>query len=266
MKGKLLGLGIAGLFSMSAVAGSMGNIGVDDEEELRTSTCNKVITLSLGPAWYNNEQTVVRNVFPATVFFPELAHTYVPRDTSGILGSGELYFALARPLDKQVSGQFGLAVAYSGNGKQKGFLNVGRPIIGSYDYSYKQTNARIAFKGKLVSDWVYWARPYISGSAGVGFNRSWDYVTSHRILGIASQPSFSQKTVTAFSYTAGIGLQGNITPEWQIGVGYEFADWGKSSLGKPRFLPPSAPYIPYSVLHGGSFYTHELQFSLSYLM
>ncbi|HAT8718368.1 TPA: porin family protein, partial [Legionella pneumophila] len=36
----------------------------------------------------------------------------------------------------------------------------------------------------------------------------------------------------AFTYTLGAGVQKSISEHWQLGVGYEFADWGKSELGR----------------------------------
>ncbi|MGL6035737.1 MAG: porin family protein, partial [Legionella sp.] len=32
------------------------------------------------------------------------------------------------------------------------------------------------------------------------------------------------------AYTVGAGLQKSLNDNWQVGVGYEFADWGKSQL------------------------------------
>ena len=37
-------------------------------------------------------------------------------------------------------------------------------------------------------------------------------------------------TVTTFTYTVGAGLQYTVTQHWQVGIGYEFADWGSSHL------------------------------------
>ena len=268
MKGKPFWIGIAGLFSATAIAGSMGgeNAVYNDPG---AATCGKVITLSLGPAWYNNRGEGQRNFFPSIILPPGYTHTYVPTQTSGVLGSGELFFALTSTLNYLFSGQLGLAVGYSGNGTQDGRLYTERDS-GRYTYSYKLSNARIGAKGKIVTEWSHWVKPYISGSAGVGFNRAWDYTTTHSIFGISSRPSFDESTEVAFTYTAGIGLQGNIAPNWQIGVGYEFSDWGKNSLTTPSLnLPdvptPTVPYV-YRALHASTFYTHQLQISLSYLM
>lgn len=266
---RLVGISIASLFSMTVIAGSMGVMGDDDAIP---GACGKVVTLSVGPAWYNNKADIQRNFFPSLIAPPGILHTYVPKDNSGILGTGELFFGLTRAFDTHYSAQAGIAVAYSGDGKDRGVLILGPSLSPDrFPYSYKLSNGRISLKGKLASDWGFWAQPYISGSGGVGFNRSWAYTTTHAIDGIVSRPSFGSDTTVAFTYTAGAGLQGNITPNWQIGVGYEFADWGKNSLGDHEFhlLRNSLAGVgrfPYRAPHSGNFYTHELQFSLSYLM
>ncbi|HHS9463875.1 TPA: outer membrane protein, partial [Legionella anisa] len=45
-------------------------------------------------------------------------------------------------------------------------------------------------------------------------------------------PDFADHTKTAFTYTLGAGVQKALNDHWQIGAGYEFADWGKSELGR----------------------------------
>jgi opacity protein-like surface antigen len=265
MKGKLSGIGIAALFSMSAVAGGMGGRSAPPPPPplARAGTCAKVITLSVGPAWYNNSGRIQRNfLIPLDIF-----HTYVPENASGVVGTGEIFFALARPVFNQVSGQLGLAAAYSGNGKARGRLHIGYPVYTeTYAYSYQLASTRIAMKGKLASEWAYWAKPYISASAGVGFTRSWNYESPYSIYPRHSQGTFSSETAYGFSYTAGIGVQTYINTDWQIGIGYEFADWGKNRLARPRVRIPATELIQYPGLHSPSFYTHELQFSVSYIM
>ncbi len=44
--------------------------------------------------------------------------------------------------------------------------------------------------------------------------------------------NFTNHTKTAFTYTLGAGVQKALNDHWQAGVGYEFADWGKSELGR----------------------------------
>jgi len=45
-------------------------------------------------------------------------------------------------------------------------------------------------------------------------------------------PDFASNTTTAFTYTLGVGVERHLNPHWQAGLGYEFADWGKSQLSR----------------------------------
>lgn len=250
---------IAMLASFNAVAGSMGPVGLEEEN---TSLCAKVIALSLGPAWYNNEGRVQENIF-----FPLFStHTFIPQTTPGVVGSGELFFALARPITNRLSGQLGIDIGYSGNGKEEGYLVISPPVSKTYSYSYRLSNARVGLKGRLIGDWGYWVKPYISGSANVGFNRSWNYTSAYTIFPLGEKPSFGDKTTTAFTYTAGIGVQGNIAPQWQLGVGYEFSDWGRSYLTEPSLTLANGITFNYPAPHATSFFTQSVQVTLSYIV
>ena len=45
-------------------------------------------------------------------------------------------------------------------------------------------------------------------------------------------PDFASNTTTAFTYTVGAGIQRLLNQHWQAGIGYEFADWGRSQLNR----------------------------------
>jgi len=45
-------------------------------------------------------------------------------------------------------------------------------------------------------------------------------------------PNFASNTTTAFTYTLGVGVERHLNQHWQVGMGYEFADWGHSKLDR----------------------------------
>ena len=117
----------------------------------------------------------------------------------------------------------------------------------------------LALKGKLLADdMLTLVTPYLSGSIGVGFNRSHHFTISPKLFNEVPAPEFNSHTKTAFSYTLGTGIQKALNEYWQVGIGYEFADWGKSNL--------SAAYGQSinSGLQLNHLYTNQLQFSVSY--
>ncbi|MGQ3890513.1 outer membrane protein [Legionella sp. CNM-4043-24] len=259
MRAWYAGLGLAGLLvSITSGAGSMGAV-QEEPPQINTSSCGKLITLSFGPAWYNQGSDVVR-----TFRFPNEL-TFVPKDVSGVVGSSELFFALSRPLDNHVSGQLGIAIGYNGNARQEGTLFIGEPPFLASGYSYQVSNARVALKGKLVADWGYVVQPYFSASAGVGFNRSWNYgydVPSSAFLPLPDiRPWLADNTTVGFSYTAGLGVQANLSANWQAGAGYEFTDWGKTNFSRLRVQQVNRLT---RYLYTSNFYTNALQLSVTY--
>lgn len=261
MKGQFTGATMAAFFSVAVAAGEIGPINDNDNEQAIRDNCAKVITLSMGPAFYNNSGDIQTNIS----LINASVNRYVPIQVSGTVGTGELFFGLAQPISQFVSGQAGLAIAYSGNGKRSGYIYQSNPI-NRYGYSYKTSNGRVAMKAKLIGEVAYWVKPYVAGSVGVGFNRSWDYMSSSNASTALGVSLFSDSTTNSFSYTAGLGLQANINSYWQVGVGYEFADWGKNNLGLPTAISGVSRNVLYKGPHSANFYTQEVQFSLSYFM
>jgi opacity protein-like surface antigen len=78
----------------------------------------------------------------------------------------------------------------------------------------------------------YWGIPWVSASLGVRFNRAHDFTNTSLIFEALPNNNFTNHTKTAVTYTLGAGVQKSISEHWQLGVGYEFADWGKSELGR----------------------------------
>ena len=214
-----------------------------------------VITLSAGPAWSDNGKT-------QTFFLqPDIEKTYTGKKRSSTLGSGELFLGLQKQLNDRVLGQFGIAIAGASNIKLSGDIwEDADPDFNNFTYAYNVNHLRVAAKGKLLANWEHSVAPYISGSLGVGFTHAHNFSITPKIFEEIPPPTFRSHTDTNFSYTAGAGLQKSINNNLQASIGYEFADWGKSNLGRAPGQTLN------SGLHLGSIYTHELQFSLSYVV
>ncbi len=71
-------------------------------------------------------------------------------------------------------------------------------------------------------------------------------------------PNFDSHTTTSFTYTLGVGVQRNVTPHLQAGIGYEFADWGSSKLS------PATGQTTSGVLSLSHFYTNGVLANLTY--
>lgn len=230
----------------TACAGTMGVM--QSEPDVRWVT-----TISAGPTWSNAGENQTFDLAPS------IEKAYIANKSTNTLGAGELFIGV----QKQVSdwqGQIGLAGAVSGNAKLQGIIwDDANPKSYNYSYHYKILHSHVALKGKLLKDQGYWLIPWISGSLGVGFNHASGFDNYPLIAAARPNCNFKSNTETAFTYTVGAGLQKSLNDHWQLGVGYEFADWGKSRLDK---APEQTINTGLKLNH---LYTNGVLFNLTYI-
>lgn len=245
-KNSLLIVG-ASLLSGSALAGTMGPIN-------QAPAWNWVATLSAGPVWENGGRT---QTFYLT---PETEKTYVAQSSTDAIFAGEMFVGVQKSLSSVLQGQLGLAVGSTSSAALSGIIwDDADPQFDNYTYRYKIQHTYVAAKAKLLADAGYWLTPWISGSIGAGFNNAHAYSNTPTIFEAVTNPNFASNTQTAFTYTIGAGVQKALSHHWQVGVGYEFADWGKSELGR------AAQQTLHSGLALNHLYTNGALFSLTYL-
>lgn len=215
-----LSITAAGVLGSTAFAGTMGSV-------IPSKDWTWVGSVSAGPVWARGGET------QTFYLAPEIEKTYAARKSTNALASGELFLGIQKLLGSQWLGQLGLAAATTGNAKLQGVIwDDADPEFNNHSYQYKIRNSRIAVKGKLLLDKGYWLMPWVSASLGVGFNRAHEYSNAPLIFEALPNPNFADHTKTAFTYTLGAGVQKAFNDHWQVGIGYEFADWGKSELGR----------------------------------
>jgi len=216
----VLSLVTASVLASQASAGTMGTVAAPKD-------WTWVGSVSAGPVWARGGET------QAFYLAPEIEKTYAARKSTNALASGELFVGLQKLLSSQWLGQLGLAVATTGNAKLQGIIwDDSDPQFDNYSYQYKVRNTRLAIKGKLLLDKGYCVMPWVSASLGIGFNRAHEYSNAPLIFETLPNPNFVDHTKTAFTYTLGAGVQKAFNDHWQVGIAYEFADWGKSELGR----------------------------------
>jgi hypothetical protein len=221
----------------------------------------KVVTISGGPAWSQpgENQLYIPNVQPASYDYSR----YIPKKETQTIGTGEIFFALQRNFPA-LAARLGVAFAGSTPVTLNGTFAVdGMPLT---TYSYRVGHLRVAGKAVLIGCPNYWVNPYVSTSVGAGFNSSTGFSTGTPVyISIIGTPTlvpfgFDSNTTTALSYTVGTGLNFKLNSNWEVGVGYEFASWGKSQLSR---TPTVSDVVHMPELN--NIYTHELQLSLSFL-
>ena len=195
--------------------------------EIQQPNLDWVGSLSVGPVWQSGGTT---QTFYLT---SDIEKTYTANKKTQALFAGEFFLGLQKQLTQAIQGQLGLEVAATNNANISGEIwDDANREFANYTYSYKIQHTHVAVKGKLLADAGFWLIPWVSASLGVGFNDTHRFHNTLTIFEALPTPDFSSCTQTAFTYTVGTGVQKVLNEHWQIGVGYEFADWGKSSLGR----------------------------------
>ncbi|MCC5792586.1 MAG: porin family protein, partial [Legionellaceae bacterium] len=174
-----LSLAAASVLGSTAFAGTMGSA-------ISSKDWTWVGAVSAGPVWARGGET--QTFFLA----PELEKTYTARKSTNAIASGELFVGLQTALSSPWLGQWGLAVATTGNAKLQGMIwDDADPQFDNYSYRYKMRHSRIAIKGKLLLDRGAWLIPWVSASAGVGFNRAHDFTNTPLIFEALPNSNFT---------------------------------------------------------------------------
>lgn len=213
-----------------------------------------IASISAGPVWQSGGTI---HVF---YLAPSIEKAYVENTGSSTLADGELFVGIQNRLGFQTLGQFGLALAATSNATISGVVwDDTFPIFDNYLFRYKLQHAHVALKGKLLGDWGVFVSPWVSASVGIGFNRSYDFSNTPTIFEAVANPNFTSSTKGALTYTLGLGVQKPINNNWQVGVGYEFADWGKSELNRAQGQTLN------SGLSQNHLYTNGVLFNITYV-
>jgi opacity protein-like surface antigen len=211
-----------------------------------------IITLSGGAAWTTPGQN--QYLYPQA--FPSYQYYTFTSGTKAMV-SGEIFFGLERVVSPYLIGQLGLGVGGVSDAMVSGYTNVDG-TADAYSYTYKINHGRLELKGKLIAYTLQPIQPYISGSLGIAFNNAHEYIPVALNANVAAPLWFGTNVTPAFPYTFGAGVQAMLNANWQVAVGYQFADLGKSFLGGDGVVLGSG-------LRQTHFYTNEALVSISYL-
>ena len=184
-----------------------------------------VATLSAGPTWQSNQHNKTINLLPG------ITKTYTVDKSAINRTNNQLFLGINKPLTSQLQSHLGLEIALSQTKITGEIWDEANPAFNNYDYYYLINHSHLNIKGKLLANFNWPVQPWISAGMGLGFNRSSEFNNTPSIFGAVTMPNFSSKTVTAFTYNLGLGAQYILNKNWQVGMSYEFADWGKSKLG-----------------------------------
>ncbi len=134
------------------------------------------------------------------------------------------------------------------------------PAFNNHRYDYAVSHTHLGIKGRLLKNTKKAAiKVYAEGGLGLALNRAKNFSSSSLIFQALSPPNFSDNTKTSFTYSLGAGVQKSLSTHCQLGLGYEFSDWGRSELG------PSSGQTLNSGLKLNHLYSSSVLASLTYL-
>ena len=215
------------------------------------------ITVSAGPAWTSAGQT------QTYLLQNNIKNTYEANRNTSSLAVGELFLGLQSRLRTTFYGQLGFAVTGSSMAKLSGDIwQFAEPEYNNFNYTYDVNQLRFALKGKIITQdpiTRLCVLPYVSASIGVSLNRAYNYNTVGKVYEAVPAPDFIDNTNTSYAATLGLGVQRKIQKHWQVGIGYELADWGYSNLGR---APGQTLNTGITLTH---LYAHEMLLNLTYI-
>lgn len=213
-----------------------------------------VAMFNMGPVWASNGET------QTITLGSELEKTYASDDSANPVFEGEVFLGLQQRFSHVVLGQLGLTVGATGNDHLTGDIwDDADPQFNNYEYDYDIQHTYVLVKGLLSFDthskWI----PWISAGVGVGFNHAHSFNNTPTDPDAVASPNFASNTQTSFTYAIGLGVKHALNEHWLVGLGYEFADWGKSSLD------PASGQTTNAALLLDHLYTNAVLFNLTYI-
>jgi opacity protein-like surface antigen len=198
-------------------------------ETRKTKSKPYLVMLSGGIGWSRPGKT-------QTVYVEaDSSNTYSNQSNLQTLGMGEVFVGVEKKLfNLPIQQQWGALLGAAAMARIKGEIwQFSDPSFNNMSYSYNINQLRVGLRTKWLFDQyalIKEFKPYVTGSLGIGFNRSFSFNNLAKSTDIVANPNFENKVLKAFSYSVGFGLQKNIHDNVQFGFGYELFDWGKSSL------------------------------------
>ncbi len=245
-------------FSPLATASHLSTLDLWSE----TSCTRFVMALSAGPSW-QDVNTGETQTFSLT---PRITKTFARRNQRRTVTEGELFIGLQTDLSDAFQFQYGLELATTSDGRLSGNVwDDANSRFNNYTYSYEIQHSLIAAAGKILLSRCeglipcYGFIPWAGVSLGMAFNYSHGYENTPLIFQAVPTSNFTSHTKTSFSYTLALGLQKALSEHLQLGANYEFADWGKSRLGR------AAGQTLNTGLTNDHLYTNGVLFNMTYI-
>lgn len=148
---------------------------------------------------------------------------------SGSLGLG---LGLEREARTNLLWQIGFSGYFNTSVDATGYIwQFGLPDFENSKYNYQIQSSRLVATGKLLNHYHQIYHPYVSGELGASFNRAFAYYETPLIEEVVPIAPFTSHTQSALTWGIGFGVDMDVHTGLRLGLGYQFADLGRASLG-----------------------------------
>lgn len=213
-------------------------------------------SISLGPSWTSAGTT------QTLALQPDIQKSYVADNFTRGMFNGELFLGYQFYMVPAIFAQLGFSYALTSDVNLSGSVwEDADPDFNNFKYQYKTFLNNFAVKGKLLFEFSPTWYPFVGGSIGVrGYNRAYNYSETPYIVEEVAPPPFANGTESnVTTYSAEAGLQKVINKNIYVGIGYNYNNWGKVSLGT------AAGQTTSSKLTIGNFITSGVRFNVTFI-
>lgn len=194
-------------------------------------------------------------------FMPPFQNTYTSSssfDTQMVAG---LFYGFEKAFRQQCAWQLGIGYyqnsAFTSQGNVYQFAD---PAFNNLRYNFQIISRRVLLETKLLRTFKKLYHPYLTAGIGESVNSAYGYKEEPiNTDGVPMSQPFANHTTHSFTYSAGLGLDVNITDNIRIGASYRYLDLGRARLN-PSPLQQSTTKLSYTHL-----YTNEFLMQLSYV-
>lgn len=226
-------------------------------KEETTTSLHKIIAIAGGYDFISSARPQTLELLPPFVNY------YTVDNADGSFGMGGLFGGIEYWKNPQWGIQLGAAVYSSSNTSINGTIwQFGLPEFANLNYSYQLETTRLLVESKLLTtlDMNKKLHPYLSGGLGLALNKLSNYQETPLIPEVLPMLPFADRQQTSFTWGLGFGLDMDINSYLRLGLGYQYFNLGKFSLGSS---PEAATQQSLSI---NSLNGNELRAQLSFVI
>lgn len=212
---------------------------------------SKVITATVGADFVNQGASQSLTLLPSFQNHYSSNHQWKTGADFGFFLGAEYPLTNRFRMQTGVAGYGTTPISIEGDTSQSG---ISEP--NDFTYHYKVQSSRLMLSNKILAILNKYSalHPYITGEIGIAFNLASGYQDTSAIA------PFENSAYNSFSWALGAGGEYDLNANTRIGIGYQIADFGATSLG---IRPEATPNQTLSMPH---LWSNQLRVQVSYLL